>query len=102
MGTTPWNPRLSLRVEAHGAVFLAVVVEQGHLVNARFEQRSPVLAQPALGVSLTGEDRVLQASAVDHRAVRLLVPPGPGHPAVPFSRSVSVLRHGRLAPGSAL
>src|ERR1700722_10530853 len=84
----------ALGVQGHRAVLLAGVVKEGYLVHAAVQQLPPVLAQPALGVSLIGEDGLLQARAAHHGTVRLLVPPGPGHPAVPPSRR---LRHARLA-----
>jgi multimeric flavodoxin WrbA len=68
-----------VRVQGHGAVLASFVVEQRHLVDARFQQGPPVLPQPALCVSLTREDRLLQGRVVHHGPVGLLVPPRPGH-----------------------
>ena len=73
------------RVEAHRAVFLAIVLEQRHLIHARFQQAAPVLAEPALGVALTGEDGFWKVGRRDHCAVVLLVAPRPRHARVASS-----------------
>ena len=72
-------PSSVVRVQAHRAVFGPGVLHQRDLVHARRQQRAPVLAEPALRVALAGEDGLLQVIGFDCGAVRLLVPPGPGH-----------------------
>src|SRR5579862_524226 len=66
-------------VQAHRAVLDPGVVEQRDLVDADRQQRAPVLAEPAFRVTLADEDGLLQVIGGDHGAVRLLVPPRPGH-----------------------
>src|SRR5690242_5477675 len=83
----PGGLRLALRVEGHRAVLLAGVVEEAYLVYAALQQLAPVFAKPALGVPLAGEDGLLQARTAHHGAIRLFVPPGPGHCAGPPSRA---------------
>src|SRR5450755_602026 len=79
-GLGPWAlARSARRVEAHRAVFLAVVLEQRHLIHARFQQAAPVLAEPALGVALAGEDGFWKVGRRDHCAAVLLVAPRPRH-----------------------
>src|ERR1700749_703362 len=73
------EPGSVFRVQAHRAVLGPGVVEQRDLVYPGVEQCAPVLSEPALRVALAGEDRLLQLVGADHGAVRLLVPPGPGH-----------------------
>ena len=79
-GLGPWAlARSARRAEAHRAVFLAIVLEQRHLIHARFQQAAPVLAEPAFGVALAGEDGFWKVGRRDHCAVVLLVAPRPRH-----------------------
>jgi multimeric flavodoxin WrbA len=72
-----------LGVQRHRTVLTPLVVQQGHLVDTGFEQRPPVLPQPALGVPLARENRLLQGRVLHHGPVTLLVPPRPGHHRAP-------------------
>ena len=58
-----------LGVQAHRTVFGPGVIEQRDLVHPADEQRPPVLAQPALRVTLAGEDGLLQLIGADHGAI---------------------------------
>jgi hypothetical protein len=53
-------------VQAHRAIFGPGVLEQDDLVDAAAEQPAPVLAEPALRVTLAGEDGLLQIVRGDH------------------------------------
>ena len=92
---------LVLRVQAHRPVLGPGVLQQRDLVHAHREQRAPVLAQPALRVALAGEDGLLQIIGGYCGAIRLLVPPSPGHrfrasPVVVVTRKT--LRHRTGSP----
>ncbi len=66
-------------MQAHRPVLDPAVLQQGHLVDARFQQRAPVFAEPALRVTLAAEGLLRHVAGACRGPVRLLEPPGPHH-----------------------
>src|ERR1700677_553017 len=88
---------LVLRAQGHRAVLGLGVVEQRDLLHPGREQGTPVLAQPALRVTLAGENGLLQVIGGNRGAVRLLVPPGPRHGlGPPSSYALTEVSSGRV------